>query len=196
MNILMTYVRKYLMMNKSSTLLSIFSLITASALFFLVSCLCVNTLISFNDSMIAAYGNYHAIYHNVSDEFADSLNLHAKVMQEDIIEIQKKIEVDCFLTKTKSSFTIAGMDQASFDDLKFVLLEGRFPVSENEILVSEAALTDSKISLDLHQKIVLDNQEYEVVGIIENNFFDNDSTSYTLISVLNGKSPKDLYVRY
>lgn len=196
MNILVTYVRKYLMMNKSSTLLSILSLITASALFFLVSCLCVNTLISFNDSMIAAYGNYHAIYHNVSDEFADSLSLHAKVMQEDIIEIQKKIEVDCFLTKTKSSFTIAGMDQASFDDLKFVLLEGRFPVSENEILVSEAALTDSKISLDLHQKVMLDNQEYEVVGIIENNFFDNDSTSYTLISVLNGKSPKDLYVRY
>ena len=196
MNILMTYVRKYLMMNKSSTLLSILSLITASALFFLVGCLCVNTLIGFNDSMIATYGNYHAVYQNVSDEFVESMNLHAKVMQADVVEIQKKIDMDCFLTKTKDSFVIVGMDKKSFDDLRMVLSEGRFPVSENEILVSEEAMTDSKISLDLHQRVVIDDQEYEVVGMIDDSFFDNETSSYTLITVLNHTAEKDLYVRY
>ena len=195
MNILMTYVRKYLMMNKSSTLLSILSLITASALFFLVGCLCVNTLIGFNDSMIATYGNYHAVYQNVSDEFVESMNLHAKVMQTDVVEIQKKIDMVCFLTKTKDSFVIVGMDKKSFDDLRMVLSEGRFPVSENEILVSEEAMTDSKISLDLHQRVVIDDQEYEVVGMIEDSFFDNETSSYTLITVLNHTAEKDLYVR-
>lgn len=196
MNILVTYIRKNLMMNKSSTFLSIISLITASALFFIVTCLCVNTFIGFNESLVHTYGNYQAVFHHVDDDFVRSMELHGQIEQVYTVENGKKFNVDCFISTGKDSFHLAGMNETVFDDLGLVLIEGTYPTHSNEILVSDKALYDSKISLDLNETIILDDKEYTITGIMEDTFMDYESSSYTLVTIEEPLSSRDVYLRF
>lgn len=196
MNILFTYIRKYLLNNKISTFYSILSLLTASSLFYIVVCLGTNTIIGMNDSIIRSFGNYHAVYRNVDDTFIDSLNLHDKTTQVNIVEYKKQLYVESLQSKEKDSLYILGIDHQSFNRLGLSLIEGNFPNNNHEIIVSNHLIDDSKIRFSIGQMVKLDDEAYKVVGTFSNSFFDMNESFYSILTKNDDIGRKDAYVLF
>ncbi|MGN1343067.1 MAG: ABC transporter permease [Traorella sp.] len=196
MNILFTYIRKYLIKNKSSTLLSILSIACASCSFFLVVCLCANSFIGINESTINSYGNYHSEYVHVQSKFIESIHLHQKVESVNLIEYKEKYEVNDFILEHKDSFYLVGIEETTFNDLGFQLIKGRYPKKTNEIIISTNALNNIKLNLNLYSTIQLNSNEYEIVGIMSNPFIENNQSYYTLISINESTYSQNAYVRF
>ena len=195
MNILFTYVRKYLLKNKISTFISIFSISCASALFFVVLSLGINTLNGINDTTINLYGNYHALYTNVSNDFVTSLDLHAKVDKINLVEFQKELNNQDYQANI-NSFYILGLSEDTFYDLGLQLIEGRFPRNQYEIIVSDYFISNSKVLIDIDTIMNLNNQEYTIVGIVSHLFFEDNSDYYSLLTINNNEGIKNAYIRY
>lgn len=196
MNILFTYIRKYLQFNKISTFISILSLTIATAFFYIVVCLGINTTVGLNDMIVNSYGNYHTVFSDVDDSFIRSLYLHEQIKQVNIVEYQKQIYMDCFQSDDKDSFYLLGIDSSSFNDLGLSMIEGRFPLNSNEILITNSTLDDSKIRLDIDKLITLEDKEYKIVGIATNTNFDENKSFHSILTVKDNISKKYAFVEY
>ena len=196
MNVLFTYIRKYLIKNKISTLITIFSISCASALFYIVACLAINSITSLYNSSINTYGNYHAKYTNVSDDFVISLKLHTKVENVNTIEYKNKYDTSLIHGVNKDSFVILGIDEEVFKDLKLNLEEGRFPTNKYEIVVSSDLINHTTQQIDLYNKIELDGEIYKIVGVVSEIFIEDNNSYFTLLSINENIGPKNAYVRY
>ena len=162
MNILFTYIRKHLISNKLSTLISVFSISCASAMFFIVTCIGINSIISVYNSSINTYGNYHTVYTSVSDEFIESLHLHTKVEAVNEIEFKQYFNTNITHGTKKDSLYLLGIDEPTFDDLKLKMIEGRFPFNHNEILVSDEFINHTDQTIDVGSIIQLNNESYKL----------------------------------
>lgn len=196
MNILFTYIRKYLISNKLSTLITIFSISCASAMFFIVTCLGINSVMGLYDSSINTYGNYHAVYTNVSDDFIDSLNLHTKIERVNTIEFKEKANTSLIHGVNKNSLFLLGVNDKTFYDLKFSLIEGRLPTNKNEVVVSNNLINHTTQEIDLYNNIDFNGQNYTIVGIVSQIFLEDNTDYFTLLSFNENIGTKNAYVRY
>ncbi len=196
MNILFTYIRKYLVSNKLSTLITIFSISCASAMFFIVTCLGINSMMSLYDSSINTYGNYHTVYTNVSDDFIDSLNLHTKIEKVNTIEFKEKANTSLIHGVDKDSLFLLGVNDKTFHDLKFSLSEGRLPTNKNEVVVSNNLINHTTQEIDLNKSIDFNGKNYKIVGIVSQIFLEDNNDYFTLLSFSENIGTKNAYVRY
>lgn len=58
--------------------------------------------------------------------------------------------------KDKPYVKLCSMEKKTFDELKFNLLEGRFPENENEILISKHILTNAEVEIKIGDKVSFD----------------------------------------
>lgn len=196
MNILFTYIRKYLQKNKVSTFLSTLSLMCASIFFYLVVCLSVNTIIGMQEFVNHSFGNYHAVFQNVQDDFIQSLQLHGQVDEVNIVEYKNRFYLDNFQSDEKDSFYLVGIDQSTFNNLGFTIYEGKFPTQNHEILVSIDALDDSFINLEIGQEIELNQENYKIVGITTNLHIEENKDYYTILTLKENIGLKNAYLYY
>lgn len=196
MNILAVYIRKYLQKNKISTILSTLSLMCASIFFYIVVCLSVNTIIGLQDFTINSFGNYHAVFENVNDDFIRSLQLHGQIDKVNIVEFKNQIYLDNFQSVEKESFYLLGIDNKTFDELGLRIYEGRFPKNNHEILISNSSLDDSLLNLDIGEHIELNQETYEIVGITTNIHFEENQNYYTILSLKENIGTKNAYLHF
>lgn len=196
MNILLKYIRKYHWMNKLSTLLAVVSISVASCLFFVMICLGINSMIGMNEMIVSSYGNYHAYFSDASDDLIESLRLHGQIDQIDIVGLDERISYDFFQKIEKDSFQLFEMDETVFQNLGFLLDEGHFPEKENEILISDATIYESKAKMNLNETIELNNQQYLICGIISTPFLEENQSFYTIVKPIDNATRKDVYVHY
>lgn len=196
MNILAIYIRKYLQKNKISTILSTLSLMCASIFFYIVVCLSVNTIIGLQDFTINSFGNYHAVFENVNDDFIRSLQLHGQIDKVNIVEFKNQIYFDNFQSIEKESFYLLGIDNKTFNELGLRIYEGRFPKNNHEILISNSSLDDSFINLDIGEQIELNKEIYEIVGITTNIHFEENQSYYTILSLKENIGSKNVYLHF
>lgn len=196
MSILFRYIYKHLKQNISSTLLSIFSIAVASSLFFFVINFGMNTINSYQQAVVNSYGNYHASFYHVSDDFLASLKLHAKVKDIKEIEIQKVIKNTNFDKPLNASIQLIGMDEACFHELGYLLQEGKYPQNHHEILISSAFIRTSKLNLNLDDSIQMENDTYKIVGILATNFLENESNHFTMITSPINAGSKNVFITY
>ena len=196
MNILAIYIRKYLQKNKISTILSTLSLMCASIFFYIVVCLSINTIIGLRDFTINSFGNYHAVFENVNDDFIRSLQLHGQIDKVNIVEFKNQIYLDNFQSIEKESFYLLGIDNKTFDELGLRIYEGRFPKNNHEILISNSSLDDSFLNLDIGEQIELKQETYEIVGITTNIHFEDNQNYYTILSLKENIGTKNAYLQF
>lgn len=196
MNILATYIQKYLRKNKISTFLSIISLMCASVFFYIVVCLSINTIIGFQEFTNNSFGNYHAVFENVSDKFVRSLQLHGQINRVNIVEYKKQYFIENFQSEDKNSFYLLGIDEDTFNDLGLTIHEGRFPSNKHEILISNRSLDDSFKNLDIGEQIELNQEKFDIVGITTNIHFEENQNYYTILTLKENIGSKNAYLHF
>lgn len=196
MNILFVYIRKYLQKNKLSTFLSTLSLICASIFFYIVICLSINTMIGLKEFTINSIGNYHAVFQNVNDDFIRSLQLHGQIDQVNVVEIKEHVYLDNLQSSEKDSIEILGIDKSTLNELGIVIYEGRFPENNHEILISNQLLDESTVNVDIGQQFELNNQNYKIVGITTNIYFEENQNYYAVFTLYEDTGTKNAYIRF
>lgn len=225
MNILRRYIHQTLKNNKQRTLLSLISLMLATALLFSVSSLILASYRSVSNSIKQSSGNYHVQFVDVSPEFRSYLSHNLKV--ESMLSVQH-LGVSPLLesyNEEKIYLQVWGYSQEALNDLGLVLSEGRFPENSHECVVSEAILNEAKVALQLNEDYFFDlghryeedqrlaedhalsNKEHfekengirlKVVGIVNEPSLDVKKPFYSIFTLFDEtkQAPVDVYLRY
>ena len=196
MNILNKMSIKNLKLNKKRTISTIIGIILSCALICAVATMVASFQATLVENAINETGYYHLKIYNVTDE-----NIKTLKNNRDIKDIYTVNEIGYGKLKNgqnedKPYLKLYSMDNTVFKDLKFNLIEGKFPTNENELIISKHIIYNGKVYYKIGDKIRIDigtrksldnydldysnpyneedeqlvnNQEYEftVVGIIE-----------------------------
>ena len=196
MNILNKMSIKNLKLNKKRTISTIIGIILSCALICAVATMVTSFQATLVENAINETGYYHLKISNVTDENIKTLKNNRDI--KDIYTVNEigygKLENG--QNEDKPYLKLYSMDNTIFKDLKFNLIEGKFPSSENEVVISKHIIHNGKVNYKIGDKIRIDigtrksldnydldysnpyneedeqlvnNQEYEftVVGIIE-----------------------------
>lgn len=206
MNILNKISIKNLKLNKKRTISTIIGIILSCALICAVASMVTSFQETLVENSINETGYYHLKISNVTDENIKTLKNNRDI--KDIYTVHEigygKLENG--QNEDKPYLKLYSMDNTVFEELKFNLIEGKFPTNENEIVISKHIIYNGKVNYKIGDKIkisvgarkTLDNydldysnpyngedeqlvntQEYEftIVGIIERSNYNFESYS-------------------
>ena len=212
MDILKKLTIKNLKLNKKRTIVTIIGIILATALI-----TAITTIISSYQASNLAYskkhfGNYHLEIFDVPQE---DIN---RIVNIDGVEspfLTQNVGYGSFNYEQKNlSAQLLNFSTEALDNLGIELLEGRFPIATNEIIISTQLKQVEEIDFSLGTKISLSIQgdenitkDYTIVGIINIlnrqieplNSKSDDSNYYTFISYLdtnNLNGNYNIYLRF
>ena len=155
MKILNTLTLKNLKLNRKRTIVTIIGISLSVALI----CAITTFAVSFQNSMIEretkTNGNYHIHVQNVSKENKKYLENNAKIEKLEISQEIGYAVLDDSKNENKPYAYIEGYDDALLQNGGIILIEGRLPENENEIVIPEHVIQNGKINLDVGETIEL-----------------------------------------
>lgn len=187
---------KNLKLNKKRTISTIIGILLSCSLI----CAVATMVMSFQATLIENATNETGYYHlqlcNVSNEQIRALKNHRKIEQVWSIFENGYGKLENGQNEDKPYLKLYSMEKTAFEDLKFNLIEGKFPTNEKEIIISKHISDNGKVDYQLGDKInlkigkretldgyslvsanpydkedeqLVDTQDYEftIVGIIE-----------------------------
>lgn len=178
MNILNKLTLKNLKLNKKRTISTIIGIILSCALI----CAVATMVTSFQATLVENAVNEKGYYHlKISDINKDEIkNLKNNRDIEHIWAINEigygKLENS--QNEYKQYLKLFSMDSGTFDNLKFKLVEGRFPTNSNEVIISKHISSNAKVDYKIGDKINIDVGErltidgYKLNG---GNLYDKDN---------------------
>lgn len=214
MNVLSKLSIKNLMLNKKRTISTIIGIILSVALICGVATLSTSMQATLIENAINEYGYYHL---KISD--VDKKTIETFENNRDIDRVLKiGVEGDAVIHNSTSDsitlFRIFSMSEENFKDLKFSLIDGRFPVNENEIIINKNIITSAAIDLKIGDTVEFDlgeidftedgemniasskTKSYKIVGIISrpNRSFESYNDPYTIITNEFDTKENDVYI--
>ncbi len=220
MNVLNKLSIKNLKLNKKRSISTIVGIILSVALICAVATMCISLKETLVQNTIARSGYWHLKLENVSNE--DILTLKNNRDIKDIYETSeigysKLAEIK---NEDKPYLKVYSMDENVFNNLKFHLVEGRFPKNENEIIISSHLKSNGevdkkigdKIKLNIGKRMTLDNCklyssnsyikdnekiddakefEFTIVGIIERPNYDFEKHGEAAYTAITTNIEKD-----
>lgn len=214
MNVLSKLSIKNLMLNKKRTISTIIGIILSVALICGVATLSTSMQATLIENAINEYGYYHL---KISD--VDKKAIETFENNRDIDRVLKiGVEGDAVIHNSTSDsitlFRIFSMSEENFKDWKFSLIDGRFPVNENEIIINKNIITSAAIDLKIGDTVEFDlgeidftedgemniasskTKSYKIVGIISrpNRSFESYNDPYTIITNEFDTKENDVYI--
>lgn len=214
MNVLSKLSIKNLMLNKKRTISTIIGIILSVALICGVATLSTSMQATLIENAINEYGYYHL---KISD--VDKKDIETFENNRDIDRVLKiGVEGDAVIHNSTSDsitlFRIFSMSEENFKDLKFSLVDGRFPANENEIIINKNIITSAAIDLKIGDTVEFDlgeidftedgemniasskTKSYKIVGIISrpNRSFESYDDPYTIITSEFDTKENDVYI--
>ena len=180
MNVLKKFTTRSLKLNKKRSMVTIIGIILSVALI----CTVAGMVFSFRESMIEHsiryVGRYHTMFRSVDSEAVNVANNHKKI---DSIYFANNIGYAEF--DSNNEYTpyvyLLGYSEGAFKESSLVLLEGRFPKADNEILLTEDFRAKSNVEYNIGDTIKLDlfelayiNEDYE-----DENYFEKSNEKRT-----------------
>ena len=206
MNILNKISIRNLKLNKKRTISTIIGIILSTALICAVATMATSFQHTLMQNAINETGYYHLKLYNVTDENIRTLKNNRDI--EDIFTIKEvgygKLENG--KNEDKPYLKLYSMDNKIFNELKFNLIEGRFPNNNNEIIISNHIATNGKVNYKVGDKIKLDideqltdtkQYEFTITGIIERPNYSFEIFSdpgYTIISTNINDGIEDAFI--
>ena len=156
MNIMNKLTIQNLKKNKKRTVVTVIGIILSTALICAVAGMCMSFKKSMIDFTIAENGNYHVCYQNVP--------------QQELKYIEKNVNVENFFyskdvgtaklensqNEYKPYLNIIAMDDVALQNNGFMLIEGRMPQNNNEIIVQNTIETNGRVSYKVGETINLE----------------------------------------
>ncbi len=151
MNILNKLTIKHLKMNKKRTIVTIIGVILSTALMVGIGLLLSTVRENSIDTTIAYNGDYHASFKNIERTKLEMITKNNQVS-------------NYFYAKTIGYSKLNGLENKDYlqlveassgylDQLK--LIDGRMPVTDNEIVISNNIMTNDKVTLNIGDKLKL-----------------------------------------
>ncbi len=144
---------KNLKLNKKRTISTIIGIILSCALI----CAVATMVTSFQETLIQNAINETGYYHLKIFDITDN-NLETLNNNKDIKDIYTTCEIGyAKLEKGQNEYKpylkLYSMDSKVFENLKFNLVEGKFPTSENELIISKHIIDNAKVNYEIGDKI-------------------------------------------
>lgn len=162
MNILRKLTIKNLKLNKKRTIGTIIGVILSVAMLCAVAKMVTSFRYSLIKQNIDAYGYYHLVLHNISDDDEEVLKLNKEIKDINSIynlgyaEFENNFSIPYLAVKSASKEVLK--------DTKFLLTDGRYPRNDSEIIVNNYLLSDDlkigdKITLTLGDRYTLEDED-------------------------------------
>ena len=177
MNVLSKISIKNLKLNKKRTISTIFGIILSCSLI----CAVAEMFTSFRETLIQnainETGYYHIKLEDITENDVKTLenNRYIKEMFSTYEKGYAKLENG--QNEDKPYLKLFSMDKKVFEDLKFDLIEGRFPTSENELIISRHIEDNGKVKYNIGDKIKINVGTRKSVDDVElhgSNPYQND----------------------
>lgn len=156
MKILNTLTLKNLKLNKKRTIVTIIGISLSVALICAITTFTVSIQKAMIERKIKTNGNYHIRVQDVSKENEKYLENNAKI---DELQISQEIgyaPLEESQNENKPYAYIEGYDENHLQNGGIVLLEGRLPENENEIVIPEHVIQNGKVEWNVGDTIELD----------------------------------------
>ena len=154
-------------LNKKRTISTIIGIILSVALVCAVATMATSFQETLIQNAISETGYYHLKVGNVTDKEKEEMQKIKNV--QNIIELYDVgyAKMQGIQNEDKPYVHLYSMRNETFENLKFKLIEGRFPENEEEIIISKHIKTNGKVNLkigdtitiEVGQRMTLDNEK-------------------------------------
>lgn len=143
-------------MNKKRTISTIIGIVLSCSLICAVATLVTSFQATLIQNAINETGYYHLKIDKVSED--DLKTLHNNREIRDIYTTSKigYAKLENGQNEDKPYLKLCSMEQQAFENLKFKLVEGKFPTNEKEIIMSEHIIDNGKVNYQIGDKIKID----------------------------------------
>ena len=184
MKILNTLTLKNLKLNKKRTIVTIIGISLSVALICAITTFTVSIQKTMLEREIKTNGNYHIRIQDVSKENEKYLENNAKIDELQISQEVGYAPLEESQNENKPYAYIEGYDENLLQNGGIVLLEGRLPENENEIVIPEHVIQNGKVEWNVGDTIELDiGNRYKGEYIL------NQSNRYKAENILNQSNP-------
>ncbi len=196
MNLMKTLVYKNLKLNKKRTIVTIVGIILATALLSALMTLVSSFHYSVIEYQKEKAGDYHYAFSNVSaDDFFDFENNRSI---ESLFEISQLgfAKIDGCKNEDKPYACVVSTDKIGFQKGGFKLIDGRFPKTEDEIVIPRHLKTNGRLNYKVGDTITLDIGKRQFItdeSIISDNssyqyenekLIDTTSKTYRIVGII------------
>ncbi|MFL0270022.1 ABC transporter permease [Candidatus Clostridium radicumherbarum] len=177
---------KYLKSNKKRTILTVVGVILSVALISSIGLFFNGLQQAGIDNAKKSTGSYHAAISKIDENIASKITNNPKVSRSGLYEVGSPIR----LTDKLSTNVIIASDKA-LELLPLSLKSGRLPENNKEIAVERWLLRYIDKDAKLNSKIKINNKEYILSGILEDNSFTQIESTGLVITKDNNLSIKN-----
>ena len=156
MNIMNRLSLKSLSMNRKRTISTVIGITLSTALICAVACLAASAQATLVENAVNEKGYWHLRIDHVSQEDMEVLENNRDVMSAYQVTDMGYSLLEGSRNEDKPYTHLYSMDKDVFEQLRFSLVEGRFPENENEILITRHMWTNGKVTLQVGDSITLD----------------------------------------
>lgn len=168
-NVLKHLATRNLKMNKKRTISMIIGIILMSALI----CGTATLVTSFHKTLVQNEINENGYYHlkieSITDKELEELKSNKKIKNINAVRECGYDILEGSKNEDKPYVKLFSMDKNNFEDLKFELLEGRFPKNSDELIISNHVKTNAEVDLKIGDKISFEIGKRESLDDIELN---------------------------
>ena len=173
MKILNTLTLKNLKLNKKRTIVTIIGISLSVALICAITTFTVSIQKAMLEREIKTNGNYHVRVQDVSKENEKYLENNAKIEELQISQEIGYAPLEESQNENKPYAYIEGYDEKLLQNGGIVLVEGRLPENENEIVIPEHVIQDGKVEWNVGDTI-----EFNVGNRYKGEYILNQSNPY------------------
>ena len=195
MDLLKSLTIKNLKLNRKRTIVTIIGIMLSVALITAVATMYMSGIYSIRDYEIKRDGNFHVAFYEVQysdlNEFQNNRDIeniyYTQNVGYSLLEDSKN--------KYKPYAFIKAYSKDSLENMAVQLVEGRFPESENEILIPTHLKTNGRMELKVGEEITLEvgkrvsdgfelNQDYAYDEENEEKIVDTISKTYKIVGII------------
>lgn len=185
MNILTTLSIRNLKLNKKRTISTIIGIILSVALICAVASMGMSFQATLVENAKNQSGYWHLKLENVSDEEIKDIQNNRDVKDTFAIKICGYSILQGSQNDYKPYARLISMNESSFKDLHFELIEGRFPVNNNEVVISKTIMANGKVEYKIGETINLNVGTRSIKPGVNEKEYDNIYDAEEIINATN-----------
>lgn len=156
MNILNKIAIQNLKLNKKRTISTIIGIILSCSLIMAVSTMITSFRETLVQNAINETGYYHLKIDEVTDEKIRTLKNNRDIKNVYTVDQYGYGILENSQNEYKPYLKLVSMKKTIFENLRFKLIEGRFPLNSNEVIISKHIKTNAQVDLKIGETINID----------------------------------------
>ncbi len=177
MNILRELSIRNLILNKKRTISTIIGIILSCSLICAVGAMCTSFRETLVQNAVNDTGYYHFKISNVTETDVEELRNNKDIKDIVVVNQVGYGALENSQNEYKPYLKLCSMNEEVFEQLKFKIIEGRFPASDDEVIISNHIIENAAVEYKIGDKISIDIGKRESLDgniLNSNNLYNKD----------------------